>query len=159
MSSSFKTFVGADGQLRWVGWSSSAYRDRDRNPWTQTGEIVSLGALKLWAEYAHETGEYGELWWAHDETKRIGVCDASLVHGAFLIETGTFDSTPLGQKAAAWLAAYDGSPFGPLGMSIGYEYDLVDRVDAVYDVVLIKERSVLPLAAAANLYTQFNPMV
>lgn len=157
--SGFKTVVGADGQLRWVGWSSSAYRDLDVNPWTKKGEIVTLGALKLWAEYAHKTGEYGELWWAHDEAKAIGVCDASLVQGAFLIETGTFNDTPQGKKAAAWLAAYDGKAYGPLGMSIGYEYDFVDRFDGIYEAVLIKERSVLPLAMAANRYTQFQPNV
>lgn len=157
--SGFKTLVGADGRARWLAWSSSAYRDRDVNPFTGGGEIVSLAALKLWAAYANKTGNFGSLWWAHDAAKKIGPCDGSFVAGAFLIETGTFDDTPLGRKAAAWLQSYDGGSYGPLGVSIGFDYQLADRLDAVYDVVLIKERSVLPLAVAANQYTQFESIV
>ncbi|MFC1959494.1 hypothetical protein ACFLYO_02180, partial [Chloroflexota bacterium] len=153
--SGIKTFVDATGAARWLTWSSSAYRDRDTNPFTGTGEIVSLDALKTWVVRVHQTGEYGPLLWAHKAELPIGQCDASVVRGAFLLETGTFDDTVLGRAALNYLTEYDGE-FGDLGVSIGFACNVADRADGIYDRIEIVERSVLPLMVAANPYTAFQ---
>lgn len=153
--SGIKTFIDDDGATRWLTWSSSAYRDRDTNPFTGMGEIVSLDALKTWVIQANETDEYGPILWAHQHDLPFGQCDASVVRGAFLLETGTFDDTPLGRAALKYLSQYDGE-FGDLGVSIGFECAPADRTDGIYDRIDIVERSVLPLMVAANPYTAFQ---
>lgn len=148
--SAFKMIVGADGQLRWMSASSNSYRDRE-------DEIISAKSLRLWAEYAHKTNSHGQLLWGHDKSLPIGDCDASLVHGAFLLETGPFHDTPLGNKAINWLMEDSGQEFGPMGVSIGFYYDSIDK-EGVYNIVSIEERSVLPLSIAANENTAFIPL-
>lgn len=150
-----KTFIDSNGQPRWVTLSSSSYRDRDVNPRTGKGEIVKLAAIKRWVATAQKAGDFGPLLWAHQDNKRIGTCDASAVAGAFLIETGTYDDTPIGRQALKYLESYNDAEFGPLGVSIGFIHHDKARRKGEYDEIAIVERSVLPLKVAANPYTAF----
>lgn len=145
--SGFKTYEQEDGRLRWVSWTSNAFVDRE-------GEIFTTKALEDYAVRAMTEDNHGALWIGHFPLK-VGTPDVHIVFGRFLVESGLFDESEHGQKAAAYLAAYE----EPLEMSHGYRYVEEDRDDKVYEWVDIKERSVLPAGTAANLWTSMATIV
>lgn len=141
----FKVFKDKDGNLRWLSYSSNAFEDTDK-------ELFTTEALEEAVEYADKTKERGPLLVYHVPTTEIGHCDFQAVEGRFLIESGTFDDTPLGLKAAEYFASSDKER----QVSIGFEYYDGDELDGVYDWLRIKERSVCPYGAAANPWTLFQ---
>jgi len=145
VKSSFKVFKDKDGNLRWLTFSSNAFEDLDK-------ELFTTKALEEAVEYADKTGERGPLLIYHVPSAAIGHCDYQAVQGRFLMESGTFDDTPLGSKAAEYFANSDEER----QVSIGFEYNSGDELDGVYDWLRIKERSVTPFGAAANPWTHFQ---
>lgn len=141
----FKVFKDKEGKYRWLTFSSNSFEDLD-------GEIFTTKALEEAVEYADESGERGPLLVFHVPSAEIGQCDFQAVSGRFLVESGTFDDTPLGQKAVEHFINTDEE----YQVSIGYMYRTGDEQDGVYDWLQIMERSVLPKGDAANPWTDFQ---
>lgn len=130
----------AGGRWRWVGFSSTAFRDRD-------GEIIPQASLEEWADWVEKTGDYGPLQWWHVNGLNIGTCDFSAPHGPILIESGEFYDDSQAERAAR-------DPEG-FAMSIRYKYNELDQ-DGVYGRIRIKERSILPVGKESNRLTMFG---
>lgn len=148
----FKVYRDLEGDLRWLSLSSNAFEDLDK-------ELFTTKALEEAIEHADKTGERGPLLIYHVPSAEIGQCDYQAMAGRFLVESGTFDDTPLGRKAVEYFTNSDEEH----QVSIGYQYHLGDEEDGVYDWTRIIERSVTPYGAAANPWTDFkvigdNPM-
>lgn len=148
----FKVYTDQEGDLRWLSLSSNAFEDLDK-------ELFTTKALEEAIEHADKTGERGPLLIYHVPSAVIGQCDYQAMAGRFLVESGTFDDTPLGNKAVEYFTNSDEEH----QVSIGYEYRLGDEEDGIYEWTRIKERSVCPYGAAANPWTDFkvigdNPM-
>ena len=148
----FKVYRDLEGDLRWLSLSSNAFEDLDK-------ELFTTKALEEAIEHADKTGERGPLLIYHVPSAEIGQCDYQAMAGRFLVESGTFDDTPLGRKAVEYFSNSDEEH----QVSIGYEYHLGDEEDGIYEWTRIKERSVCPYGAAANPWTDFkvigeNPM-
>lgn len=141
----FKVYQDSDGDLRWLSLSSNAFIDLDK-------EIFTTKALEDAVEYSDKSGERGPLLVYHVPSAEIGRCDYQAVVGRFLVESGKFDDTPLGRKAADYFVNTDKEH----QVSIGYHYRPGDELDGVYDWTRIIERSVTPYGAAANPWTAFN---
>lgn len=148
----FKVYRDLEGDLRWLSLSSNAFEDLDK-------ELFTTKALEEAIEHADKTGERGPLLIYHVPSAVVGQCDYQAMAGRFLVESGTFDDTPLGNKAVEYFMNSDEEH----QVSIGYEYRLGDEEDGIYEWTRIKERSVCPYGAAANPWTDFkvigeNPM-
>lgn len=141
----FKIITDEDGNLRWLSVSSNAFEDREK-------ELFTTAALEEAVEYADKSGERGPLMFYHIPGTEIGQCDYQAVVGRFLLESGTFDDTPLSQKAVEYFANSDEEH----QVSIGYQYRIGDEEDGQYDWLRIKERSICPLGTAANQWTDFK---
>lgn len=133
-------FKDATGRLRWVTFSSTAYRDRDN-------EIVSTKALTDDVARADADGQYGPLRWWHQPGIDIGDCDFNAVTGRVLVESGTFRNEAIGERVKA--AA------GGLQVSIGFTH-AASEPDAggVFSSIRRFERSLLPAGYASNPYTR-----
>jgi hypothetical protein len=101
-----------DGTYQWTAISSNSFRDTD-------GEVVSTQAMDFAIEIAKKRGSYGNLVWEHFDELPIGVCKSQQRVGNFLVETGTFLDTPLGQKAAEKIKSAEP---GKYRISIGFKY-------------------------------------
>lgn len=148
----FKVYRDLEGDLRWLSLSSNAFEDLDK-------ELFTTKALEEAIEHADKTGERGPLLIYHVPSAEVGQCDYQAMAGRFLVESGTFDDTPLGNKAVEYFTNTDEEH----QVSIGFQYHRGDEEDGVYDWARIIERSVTPLGAAANPWTDFkvigeNPM-
>lgn len=148
----FKVYRDLEGDLRWLSLSSNAFEDLDK-------ELFTTKALEEAIEHSDKTGERGPLLIYHVPSAEVGQCDYQAMAGRFLVESGTFDDTPLGRKAVEYFTNSDEEH----QVSIGYEYHLGDEEDGIYEWTRIKERSVCPYGAAANPWTDFkvigdNPM-
>jgi len=145
--SGFKVLTQEDGSLRWVSWTTNAFQDREE-------ETFSTKSLEDYAVRAMTQDRHGALWIGHFPYG-VGTPDSHIVFGRFLVESGPFGDNPTQQKAAAFLAAYEGA----LEMSPGYRYIEEDREDKVYEWIDIVERSVLPAGTAANLWTSMATII
>lgn len=98
---SFKAFDQDDGRTRWVLVSSGGFEDRDR-------EVVSTEFLRSCVGVADRSKERGPLLIFHVPGAKIGECDYQAVVGepGFLLESGTFDDTEAGRRAAAYYKAH-----------------------------------------------------
>jgi len=143
--SGFKVFRDKAGHDRWLAFSSNAFRDRE-------GEVFTTKALQTAVEEADKTGHHGTLRLFHVPSSDVGTCDFQEVVGRFLVESGIFDDTDKGRRAAQYFKASDQD----YGVSIGYRYEKADRADKVYDWLEIFERSVAPRSAVANPWTTFK---
>lgn len=138
--STFTVFKQADGQYRWIAFSSTAYRDRD-------GEIVSTKALEEDCARADADGNYGPLRWWHMKGVDIGDCDFNAMHGRILVESGTFRDTHKAQRVQ------EEAP--NLQLSIGFHHpDNEPDAHGVFHHIRRFERSLLPAGKASNLFTQ-----
>ena len=150
-------FKQANGQHRWVLFSSNAYLDRDK-------EIIKQAALEADVVRTDKEagGDYGPLRWWHmgapDPIERlagdgadIGTCDYRAMSGRVLIESGTFVNERLG--AAIKERA------GDLAGSIGF-FHPTDEPDqeGVYHNIYVFERSLLPRGKASNPLTALTVM-
>lgn len=141
----------ANGDDRWLSWSSNGFEDREK-------EIVSTDALIADVARADKDGNRGPLLLWHTPGTEIGVCDFQTVEGRFLIESGTFLDTDFAQRAKDAFVEYEETFGEPLGTSIGFRHPLGDELDRVYDEIQIIERSVCPLRVAANPFTTFQAL-
>jgi hypothetical protein len=77
-----------------------------------------------------------------------------------LVESGTFDDSPLGRKGLAYFERNKDANFG---VSIGYWHRKEEPQDGTYGWLRIKERSITPPGRAANPFTSLSigglPMV
>jgi hypothetical protein len=144
LGTGFKVFRDNKGEYRWLSFSSNAFEDNQK-------ELFTTAALEEAVEHADKTGQRGPLLYFHVKSAEIGQCDLQVVQGRFLIESGTFNDTPLGQKALEYLLDTDEEQ----QVSIGFKYRLGDEADGQYDWFRFNERSVLPSGLAANPFTQF----
>jgi hypothetical protein len=143
---------GETGRPRWVMISSTAFYDREH-------QIVTRGGVDKSIDRADAAGgSYGDLTFWHTDVK-LGECDFQARHGLCLIESGLFDDTPVGRRAAETLA-------GPVGKSWGGSIEFLPLndpvrnllikgklVDAIWDDFQIVRRSALPSDRAAANYT------
>lgn len=141
----FKIYKDQIGNHRWLSFSSNAFQDRQK-------ELFTTKALEEAVAFADKSGERGPLLVYHVPSAEIGQCDYQAVVGRFLVESGTFDDTPLGRKALEYYANSDEDH----QISIGYKYVKGDELDGEYDWFRFKERSVCPYNAAANAWTDFK---
>lgn len=143
----FMVIKTEDGD-RWVSYSSNAFEDREE-------EIVATKALEDAILIADATGDRGPLMLWHTKGTEIGVCDFQGLQGRFLIESGTFLDTKMAQAAKAALMNSD----VPLGVSIGFAHPKTQPDESgVFTNIKILERSVCPLARAANPFTAFETL-
>ncbi len=98
---SFKAFDQPDGKTRWVLISSGGFEDRDK-------EVVSTEFLRSAVAVADKSRQRGPLLIFHIPGAKIGECDYQAVVGepGFLLESGTFDDTPAGRRAASYYKAH-----------------------------------------------------
>jgi hypothetical protein len=139
---SFHVYKDARGRLRWVAYSSNAYRDRDE-------EIVSTKALQDDCARADADAAYGPLRWWHVPGWELGDCDFNAMHGRVLVESGTFKSDAIGQAVARAAPS--------LQLSIGFTHapDEPDR-HGVFHHIRRFERSLVPSGRAANPFTKLS---
>lgn len=152
-SASLSIFKDAQGNHRWVTFTSNAFQDLDR-------EIVSQKALEDDIARTDKEGNYGPLRWWHvgvpDPVNRLpgpgvdlGDCDFSAMHGRILVESGTFKDA----RVAARLAEHGGE----FQVSMGFFHPATepDR-EGVYHSIHRFERSLVPAGRAANPLTGFQ---
>lgn len=138
----FKVYQQPDGRLRFVGWYSNAYQDRD-------GEWFPTKAIEQDVERMNSQADYPELWFYHMQGAKMGKADAAAMIGRFAVVTGLVDETE-DAKALAEFATSQG-----YRMSHGFWYDAMQFVDGAYNSYQTFEVSVLPANAAANPLTAF----
>lgn len=158
----FHVFKQADGTYRWVAISSSAFKDRDN-------EIVTAQALAEDVERADTTKDYGPLRWWHVgnweypngiedwETWKagpgldVGTCDFNMLHGAMLIESGTFKSNDVAEAISSFKPGFE--------ISIGFSHPLGEPGESKqFNHIHRFERSLLPVGMASNLLTKMYIM-
>jgi len=140
-----KVMTTPDGRARWFAISSGGFEDRDR-------EVVSTAFLESAVKAADESGDRGPLLVYHVPGARIGGCDFQAVVGGFLLESGLFDDSEAGRRAAEHLREHAKE----YGVSIKFLYRNRTE-DGVYEPPgLILERSVLPRDAAAFPWSAFD---
>ena len=141
-----KLFEQDDGRFRWLAVSSGGFEDWD-------GEVVSTSFLEDCVERADKMGDHGELWVAHVPGTRIGDCDFMALSDGFLLESGLFDLTPMGERAKTYLIEHPDSE-----VSITFAYRNRSR-DGVYAPPgFIIERSILPAGTAAFPWSSISLM-
>lgn len=139
---SFVIYKQSNGQYRWIGLSSNAYRDREK-------EIVSTKALEADCVRADATGNYGPLRWWHVPGLDIGTCDFNAMSGRVLVESGTFYDPRIAQQVAR--------KADQLQLSIGFTHPPGQPdADGVFSTIQRFERSLVPVGRAANTYTRFT---
>lgn len=145
---SFTVFKDANGDNRWLSFSSNGFEDRE-------GEIIASAALEKAVADADVTGKRGELRLFHVKNAPIGDCDFQAIQGRFLVESGTFRDTELAKRALDYFVTTKEQ----LGVSIGFRHPM-DKFDGrVYDeIVEIVERSVCPHVYVANPWTAFTTL-
>lgn len=144
--SAFSVFKDADNRYRWLAFSSNGFQDKER-------EIVSTKALEDAVAYGDETGDRGTLRLFHLPGSDHGTCDFQAMVGRFLVESGTFDDSDLGQKALEYYKTTDDE----LGVSVGFIFHESGFDGRVYTrIKRFKERSVCPLNTVANPWTSFE---
>jgi len=140
----------ANGRLRWLLISSSAYMDRD-------GEIVTLAAHEADVARMNATKEFGPLRWWHVGTPTaqdpnpaqlldLGDCDFAAMHDRMRIESGTFRDEAVGAKMAARAKE--------LAASLGFYHGRGEpEADGTFRHIYTIERSLLPKDRASNFMT------
>lgn len=142
--SSPMVFKDVSGRLRWVLFSSTAYRDRDK-------EIVSTKALTDDVARADLDGDFGPLRWWHMPNVDIGDCDFNAITGRVLVESGTFRNEAVGLRVKEHA--------NTLRASLGFHHPASEPDgDGVFSHIRRFERSLLPAEYASNPYTML-PLV
>lgn len=141
-----KLFEQEDGRFRWLAVSSGGFEDWD-------GEVVSTSFLEDCVERADKMGDHGELWVAHVPGTRIGNCDFMALSDGFLLESGLFDQTPMGERAKAYLIEH---PESEVSITFAYRNRSKDGVYAPPGFII--ERSILPAGAAAFPWSSISLM-
>lgn len=139
----------ANGLYRWTATSSNNIEDRD-------GETLSLKALQADVARTKMFGDDdGVLNFYHIPYPIGGAPDYRTLVDGMLVETGEFYDEPVAKAVAEYcIANPDGLDGSGWGTSVGFMG--VPDYSGVYNSVLIRERSLLPLSKAANAYTSFG---
>jgi len=131
---------------RWITFSSSSYVDRDGEICSQQAQIDDVARMNA-------TKDFGALCWWHlngisdKMAVKLGTCDYAEMVGRIRVESGTFVND-LVAKAINDNAA-------ELGVSIGYSHNSPNRgVGTVFDFMVTRERSLLPIGTESNPLTQ-----
>lgn len=139
-----------NGTPWYVSFSTNSFMDREK-------EIFSLKSLENYVNenYDREDKGYFNLW--HIPNTDFARKEWQAVIGKFLVEAGPFLDNNIGQEALKFFTEYPQShpELAPEGWGHSPEYRFLpeDRGDGVYDWVWITRTSVLPKAAAANIFT------
>ena len=138
VTAAMKLIAQPDGSTRWLLVSSGGYQDAD-------DEIVSTALIESAVKQGDSSGQRGPLLIFHIPGSDIGQCDFQALTSGFLLESGTFDSTPAGKAAEAHLKEHAAD----YGVSI--RFLAAERTpEGVYNPPgMILERSILPSADAA----------
>jgi 2'-5' RNA ligase len=139
-NTTFTIFKDAQGQARWVLFSSSGFEDKDQ-------QIVTTQALIDDCARADLTKNYGPLLWHHQPELVLGTCDYNAVMNNILVESGTF-ATP------ALAIAIERIPASEVGASLGFSARVQDIVKNQFDWIERKERSLLRQHKASNWLTR-----
>lgn len=133
----------ADGKYRWITFSSSSFKDRDQ-------EIFSQAALEKDVARADADGDYGPLRWFHVPGLDLGDCDFNAMSGRLLVESGTFRNEWVAKQIAEL-------PPEALEVSLGVYRGITDPdPERVYHNIRRFERSIMPAGPhASNLFTGF----
>lgn len=149
--STFSVYKDKSGDYRWVSLSGNSYKDLER-------QIVSQKALEQDVSRIEPDNDYGPLRWWHMggydlSTKKatpgvdVGDCDWRMMHGKFLIESGTFRN----QEFADAFKDFDGQ----VSIRFLHSLDQPDN-DGVFHKIHTVERSLVPNGRAANPFTSFQ---
>jgi len=154
MEGSFYTYKQADGRHRWVAISSTAFVDLDN-------EIVSVKALERDVERTPQ-GDRGPLRFWHQKEIDFGDCDFAMVDGLTLIESGLWREDKISKAARQYVEQHPEE----FAVSIGFLADTKaievgtslngKAVRAVYNNILIQERSLLPAMWSSNRFTRID---
>lgn len=152
----FAIFKDAQGRMRWVTRTTTAFKDRDR-------EILSMRALGKAVARMHATKQYGPLrWWHLGQPQQsnpiapwgpgvdLGMGDYAQLVGRTLVESGTFYDDRVGKALAQKASRLEVSP--------GFFYDATWRQpDGTFTDIIIFERSLVPtdFGRASNYFTGF----
>jgi hypothetical protein len=138
--SELKLYDAPAGRTRWLLVSSGGFEDRDR-------EIVSTAYLESAVDYAERSKERGPLLIWHIPGSDVGTCDYQAIVGepGMLLESGLFDATPRGARAAA----YYRQKSADTGASIRFLWANRTPDGTYLPPGMILERSLLPRANAA----------
>lgn len=136
---SLQIFKDFSGRYRWITFSSSSYKDRDK-------QIVSQKALESDCERADLDQDYGPLRWWHIPGFDIGDCDYSSMMGRVLVESGTFHDE---RVAVAIKNSSD-----KLEVSLGFYHPIIEPdSNGVFNFIRKFERSLMTAGYASNLFT------
>lgn len=142
MGKGIKTF-GPDNRY-WVAFWSNNARDRD-------GEWFAEKAHDQYIDrVANGIVPYPELWYWHEPQLKSGKAFYIDRVGHCVFAVGEFDDTPVGQHMKAYFAKGTDD-----GVSHGYLYPRVMRVNGVYHDYNTFEISPLPEPVASNPFTTF----
>lgn len=135
------------GQWRWVATYTNNFMDRE-------GEIISDKALDGYlARVDMGLVPMPELWAAHIPETKHGKADMVFAVGKFLVATGTFDDTPLAQKAVD----YYRKNAAKVQLSHGFTYPKWALKGGVYEDINTFEITTLPPPlVASNPYTDLE---
>lgn len=151
---SFTVYKSANGPLRWIARTTTAYRDRDR-------EILPIATLDADSQRMTATKQYGPLRWWHVGRPNaldaaapwgagldLGTCDFSMQIGRTRVESGTFKDAAIAARVAATASHYELSPGF---FHAAHEPD----PSGVFHAIHTFERSLVPIrhGRASNLFT------
>ena len=132
----------ANGDVWWMGLSSSCFEDRDR-------EIVAKAALEAAVQKGDAGAGYGALNWWHEEALPIGTIEWSAVVGDHLMQAGRFHDPAVGE---AMLKAAD-----DLAFSIEFTHPVGARdADGTYHDITLTGCALLPRGKESNRYTALS---
>lgn len=142
----FKVYKDPDGAQRWLGYWTNNFKDRE-------GEFFSEKAIDDYiARVDMGIVPYPALWHWHAPGTKHGQADWVGRIGHYVVASGTFDDTPLGQLAAKAYA----SGKQRYSMSHGFTYDRRYKKGGVYHQFNTFEVTTLPPQVAANAFTDFE---
>ena len=145
-----KVFEGRDGNTWLLTWTTNAFEDRE-------DETFSTKAIEDYIARLDGKDVKGTCQFWHIPGSDFATIKWQGGVGRFLVEMSTFDETPVGEAFKAFFKKYPDShpviaPNG-WGCSHGYVYRSFDRTNGVYNWFDKKETTVLPVDAAANVFT------
>lgn len=135
---SVMVYKQANGVYRWLGVSSTAYQDRDK-------QYVSLKALQDDVERADLDGNYGPLRFWHMPGVDLGTTDYNAVIGRSLVESGEISDPHIGHALSTSKEHWQ--------MSLGFLHPRDQPRGDTFTMIRRFERSILPASAASNPFT------
>ena len=139
-SSSFTLTKDVDGRLRWFGFVSGNFKDRDK-------EVFPAEVHQEYVQFLDRTKQYPELWVWHSPGSRFGKADWAEYDHGFLMMSGLVDQGK--ETTAEAIAAMPDQ-----GMSHGFKFHY--REPGVIGFYRTYEVSVLPLSFAAFPWTRIE---